>query len=278
MSGLDKLCNYINQRWIEFVGRTVEAELGNGWTENIHPEDLARSWEIYSKAFDQRQPFQMEYRLRRRDGEYRWILDSGVPRFEAEGSFVGYVGSAIDVTERKLAEESLSMVSQKMIEAHEEERTRIARELHDDINQRIALLAVSLEGLWQNLPGSATEIRQQIIEASKQVENLGSDIQAIAHRLHSSKLEYLGLASAATSFCRELSDRLKVEIGFHSENVPKDLPMEHSLCLFRVLQEALQNAIKHSGSRHFRVSLTGRTSEIDLTVRDTGLVLILKRQ
>ena len=97
----------------------------------------------------------MQYRLRRHDGEYRWVSDSGVPRFNADGSFAGYIGSCIDVTDHKLAEEALSNVSRKLIEAQERERTRIARELHDDVNQRLALLAIELELMKQNLPDSA---------------------------------------------------------------------------------------------------------------------------
>jgi PAS domain S-box-containing protein len=144
MSGLDKRCNYFNRTWLEFTGRSLEDELGNGWAEGVHPEDFEQCLDTYTKAFDRRESFRMEYRLRRHDGDYRWILDSGVPRFNSEGSFAGYIGSAIDVTERKLAEEALSTVSQKLIEAHEEERTRIARELHDDLCQRLALLSFSL--------------------------------------------------------------------------------------------------------------------------------------
>ena len=143
-----------------------------------------------------------------------------------------------DITERKLAEEALSTVSQKLIEAHEEERTRIARELHDDVGQRLVLLA------W-HLGPSKGDLR-------KQVEDLANDVQALSHQLHSPKLDYLGLAAAAAGFCRELSDRQRVEIEFHSENIPKELTKEISLCLFRVLQEALQNAIKHSGSRQIK--------------------------
>jgi len=271
MSGVDKLCTYFNHGWLQFTGRSFEQEQGNGWAEGVHSEDSERCWNTYAKAFDRRDPFQMEYRLRRYDGEYRWILDQGVPRFNADGSFAGYIGSCIDVTERKLAEEALSTVSQKLIRAQEEERTRLARELHDDINQRLALLALNLESLKQNLPSSAVKLRQEILAASKEVVDLGSDVQALSHHLHSSKLELLGLAAAATAFCSELSQRQGVQIHFHSDNVPKDLSPEISLSLFRVLQEALQNAIKHSGSRHFQVSLRGAADEIELTVRDSGV-------
>jgi signal transduction histidine kinase len=175
------------------------------------------------------------------------------------------------VTERKLAEEALSTVSQRLIEAQEEERTRIARELHDDISQRLALLTVNLETLKHDLPASDGQAKRRIEEANKDLGNLASDIQALSHRLHSSKLEYLGLAAACAGFCRELSERHNVEIGFHSDGVPKALPKEISLCLFRVLQEALQNAAKHSGARHVAVSLKEASNEIQLSVHDSGV-------
>jgi PAS domain S-box-containing protein len=272
MSGVDKLCNYFNDPWLAFTGRSFEQEQGNGWAEGVHPEDLEQCWETYTKAFDQQEPFQMEYRLTRHDGEYRWVLDQGLPRFNADGSLAGYIGSAIDVTERKLAEEALSTVSQKLIEAQEEERTRIARELHDDINQRLALLAVNLETLKRDLPGSNRQAKRRIEEANKDVGDLASDIQALSHRLHSSKLEYLGLAAACASFCKELSERQNVEVDFHSDSLPKSLPKDIALCIFRVLQEALQNATKHSGTRHFEVSLKSNGSnEIQLRVHDSGV-------
>jgi PAS domain S-box-containing protein len=176
-----------------------------------------------------------------------------------------------DITERKLAQDVLSMASHKLIEAQEEERTRIARELHDDVGQRLALLAVLLDSLKKGRPVSAAEWGSQIGDLHKQVEDLANDVQALSHQLHSPKLEYLGLATAAASFCREVSDRQGVEIDFRSENIPKELPREISLCLFRVLQEALQNAIKYSGSRQFQVSLTGGVNEIELTVHDSGI-------
>ena len=271
MSGPDKLCNYFNRPWLEFTGRPIEAELGNGWSKGVHPEDLKSCLDTYGQAFDRHERLKMEYRLRRNDGEYRWVLDIGVPRFDPDGSFLGYIGSCIDVTHHKLAEEALSSVSRRLIEAQEEERTRIARELHDDINQRIAFLAMEVAQLEQNPQESTFQFRRRIEEAQKHIADLGNDIQALSHRLHSSKLDYLGLTAAARSFCKEFSEQQKVEIEFSSENIPRHLPREMSLCLFRVLQEALHNAVKHGEARQVRVELRGATDEIELIVNDSGV-------
>jgi PAS domain S-box-containing protein len=269
LTGSDKLCTYVNQPWLDFTGRTLEAELGYGWTEVVHKEDFERCVETYSQAVDHREPYQMEYRARRHDGEYRWILDTGVPRFNPDGSFAGFVGSCLDITDRKLAEEALTNVGSRLIEAHEEERTWIARELHDDIVQRVALVTAELEQC-QQAADATTDVNDHIRQALQRLYDLGKDIQALSHRLHSSKLEYLGLASAAQSFCRELSEQRNVRVVFEQSDIPPAVPKEISLCLFRVLQEALQNAVKHSGVQDFAVELQGTQEGIRLIVSDSG--------
>jgi len=176
-----------------------------------------------------------------------------------------------EVAERTVAEEALSRANRRLIEAQEEERTRIARELHDDISQRVALLAMQLDRMSLSLPASAADLKQGIEEAGRQTVELGNDIQALSHRLHNSKLDYQGLAAATAGFCRELSDRHGVAIVVHFEDIPSDMPPEISLCLYRVAQEALQNAMKHSDSRRVEVSLKSTLNEILLTVRDFGI-------
>jgi PAS domain S-box-containing protein len=176
------------------------------------------------------------------------------------------VGSAIDIKERT---ETLSMVNRKLIEAHEEERVWLARELHDDISQRLCLLQVR----FGNLKGTETspvELRHGIEHAMQEVSNLAADVQGLSHRLHSSNLKSLGLAKAAGAYCEEVADQHKVQIDFRAENMPGDLSPEISLSIFRVLQEALRNAIKHSSSERFEVSLNHSSNEIHLTVHDSG--------
>jgi len=267
-AGTDRNCSYVNKTWLDFTGRPLEAELGDGWVEGVHPDDSNRCLQTYTEAFNRRESFEMHYRVRRRDGEYRWVLGYGVPRFNPDGTFAGYIGSCVDITERKHAEESLATIGRRLIEAHEAERTWIGRELHDDINQRLALLAIELDRWSQH--ALTNELTELVRHARARITEIAEDVQGLSHRLHSSKLDYLGLATAAKSLCRELSEKTKVEIVFEHAGIPHTLSKEVSLCLFRVLQEGLQNAVKHSGVRSFTVDLQGTEESIELTVADFG--------
>jgi signal transduction histidine kinase len=171
--------------------------------------------------------------------------------------------------ERERHTNTLSQLGRRLIGAHEEERLRIARELHDDFTQRVTMVSLDLEGLERSLSGSQEHARTAAA-IKGQVRELGNEIHALSHRLHSSRLDLLGLESACKGFCQELSERQLVDVEFHAERVPARLPDEISLCLFRVMQEALQNAVKHSGVRVFQVSLVYRSREIELRVQDAG--------
>ncbi len=271
MAGTDKLCTYFNKPWLDFTGKPLLAELGNGWVEGVHADDLEACLETYVGAFDRRESFRMEYRLRAKDGEYHWLLDIGVPRFNSDESFAGYIGSCIDVTERKLAEEALSSVSRRLIEAQEQERTRIARELHDDFSQRMALLAIELDLLKKDIPSLHGDVLKRMDSLRKHTLEMGSDLQALSHELHSATLDHLGIVLAMSGLCQEFRDKQKLNIEFRSQDVPSPVSPDVSLCLYRVLQEALHNAVKHSQASQFNVHILGISEEIRLTVSDDGV-------
>ena len=183
---------------------------------------------------------------------------------------VGAVVAFIDITERKLAEAALANVSRKLIETQERERTRIGRELHDDIGQRLAMVAIGLQQLHENRP-TVPEVRRRTNELQKQILEIAADIQSLSHELHSAKLQYLGLAAAMKSFCREFGEQQRVEIDIQAHDLPGPLSPDISLALFRVLQEALHNSAKHSGVRSLEVRMWGTSDEIHLTVSDRGV-------
>jgi PAS domain S-box-containing protein len=527
MSGLDKLCNYFNEPWLQFTGRPLHAELGNGWTQGVHADDLKKCVDTYTRAFERRESFEMEYRLRRHDGEYRWISDTGVPRFKANQTFAGYIGSCIDVTDRKLAAEALKKseekfskafrqspmaltltsardhryidvnetferitgwrrdevigrtpfdiglwvdasertqitnrimaeqslrnlelrfrmrdgsvriglssaelieldgepcilgvtaditdskrsqealresedklrllldstaeaiygidldhrctfcnpaclrtlgyervddvlgknmhdilhhsradgtllpaeecrihrvietgegvhaedevfwranatsfpaeywsypqrkgqqlvgavvafiditkrksaevalagVSRRLIEAQEQERARIARELHDDIGQRLSMLAIEIEELQQNSNALPAPVHGRLHEFWQQTCDIATDVQSLSHELHSAKLEYLGIVAAMRGFCNDFGRQQGLEIEFEAKDLNSFLPSDVSFCLLRVLQESLHNSAKHSGVRRHTVHLWGNEKEVHLTVSDAG--------
>jgi PAS domain S-box-containing protein len=258
---------YLNDRWMDFTGCDVATGLGDIQSASIHPDDVQSVKAANKRALEQQQGYSKEYRLRRHDGVYRWMLDIAAPRVNEDGSFAGFVGSAADITDQKLAQEALEKIGGKLIEAQEEERSRIARELHDDICQRLALLSMELE---QATRGSNSGRSPKLEEIRRHCAEIAVDVQALSHKLHSSKLEYLGLAPAIRSYCREFSQQHDVNVQFTAENVPNFLPRDISLSLFRVTQEALQNALKHSGIKHFSVVLLGSGNGIQLEVSDLG--------
>lgn len=270
MTGIDMLCTYVSRGWVEFTGRPLEAQLGAGWTEPLHPDDISYCLRTFEEAFGRRESFRMEYRVRRHDGEYRWVLDSGAPRFDSDGRFAGYIGTAMDVSEHRLAEEALSNLNHRLLESLENERSRIARELHDDFAQRMALMAMELDGLGNALQNQA-DMQGRVQRLYERAAQLSTDLQAVSHNLHPGKLEYLGLVAAADVFCRDMSAQHYVSVDFRHQAVPEHISKAIALGVFRVLQEALTNAVKHARTHEFSVTLRGEGNVISLEVVDRGV-------
>jgi PAS domain S-box-containing protein len=234
------------------------------------PESWKRLHEAVEKAMRSAEPYQLDIEMIRSDGAKRWIKARGEAQRDTTGRVVRLRGTAQDITERKRTEEALSSMSRRLIDAQEQERARIARELHDDLGQRLALLANEMEQFQQSYPDLRDEVTSSMRELQKHASQIAADVQSLSHTLHSSKLEYLGIAAAMRGFCQEFGGQQKTEIDFKSHDVPSPLAPETSLCLFRVLQEALHNSVKHSGVRHVEVELWGTLDEIHLMVSDSG--------
>jgi signal transduction histidine kinase len=209
----------------------------------VHPDDR----DGLKAAVDELSPakplLQTSYRMIRPDGSVIWVERHSRAYFDDAGNMLRTVGMVADVTQRKCAEEALSSVSRRLIDAQEGERARIARELHDDIGQRLAILAVTLD-----------EIK---LLASKSRGELGSGIDALQRQ--------------TSEISSAIHGQQKVDVDFSHRDVPQRVPPEIALCLFRVMQEALHNAVRHSGVRQFAVQLEGTNQALKLTVRDGGV-------
>jgi signal transduction histidine kinase len=175
-----------------------------------------------------------------------------------------------DITDRQRAERAVKELGARMLMVQEAERRRVARELHDDFSQRLALLAIDLEQLSQQSTGNRPEWGRRLRAMWSQTQELTSDIHRLSHQLHPAKLEDLGLVMAVRSFCNEVARQTNVAVEFSDVNVPRFLPSEISLCLYRIVQEALRNVVKHSGSKTAAVKLSMGTGEIRLTISDSG--------
>jgi PAS domain S-box-containing protein len=272
MAGVDKLCYYFNKGWLDFVGRTLEQESGNGWTENVHPEDFERCLEVYVANFDARRSFEMEYRMRHHTGQYRWILDRGVPRYAPDGTFEGYVGGCLDIHDQKEAAEKVRIADDmtRLMKTQDEERRRIARELHDSAGQTLAVLGINLAQLVDRAKSLAPELAKEGKEIEAIVQQLSREIRTTSYLLHPPLLDESGLASALSWYVEGLAERSQIAVTLDVAANLGRLPGDMELAIFRVVQECLTNIHRHSGSKTavIRVSRTGETVRTE--VRDQG--------
>jgi PAS domain S-box-containing protein len=263
---LDRNMRYlqVSDRWCADYSIDSSQVLGRSHYE-LFP-DIPQRWkEMHNRALEGETLRADEDRWDRK-GRTAWIRWELRPWRTPSGIVGGILIFAEDITHRKQMEEAISVISRKLIESQEQERARIGRELHDDINQRLALLAVELERLQDD----PSEVRTRVQELRRQLIEISNDVQGLSHELHSSKLEYLGALRAMKGWCREFGERQGIQIEFKSFEAKISLPREIGLCLFRVLQEALHNAAKYSGVKRIEVELWEDSSEIHLLVSDLG--------
>jgi len=282
----DTTLDFLNHTCVEFTGRPLEQLLNEGWLDTVHPEDMDRCRQAYEPAFEARQPFFMEYRVRHTDGSYRWLLGTGVPKYGADGTFAGYVGCDVDITQRKNAEarirESQAALEQshqeiehlagRLIEAQDTERARIARDLHDDVSQQLAGVSIAFSGLKQRLNGYGVseELQQELVDLQQQTLTLARNVRQLSHDLHPTVLRHLGLEKAMASYCGELERSHGILMRCAADGDFASIGPEAGLCLYRIAQEALRNVVAHAGASRAEVRLCRRDDDAEITITDDG--------
>jgi PAS domain S-box-containing protein len=267
MSGTDARCAFFNKPWLYFTELSQREQMEQDWVARIHPEDRERCVNRYLAAFKSRENFILEYRLVREDGTYRWLLHNGVPRYGADGAFLGYIGTRVDFTDRKNAEEQLRAVSAQLINAQETERYHIGQKLHDDIAQRITTVSIGLTRLSQKYRNA--NFAADCDDLQEQAGSICKDIVQFSYQLCPATVECLSLPAALRDLCRHATNHERVVVFAQNENVPR-LPKEVSVSLHRIAQEAVRNALTHSGATYIHVQLSASPTTVRLSVKDNG--------
>jgi PAS domain S-box-containing protein len=264
----DHLFTYVSEHAVEILGYPVaEWYASNFFVSHIHPEDREWVLEAYEKQIRIAEHFDITFRMVASDGHVVWIQNLVSVAFET-GVPASLHGFMIDVSERKRAEEALRNLSGRLIASQEEERKRVARELHDDFNQRLGLVAIELSQLKDEIDDAA--IREQLENTRAEICQISADVHGLSYKLHPSKLEHLGLAAAVKGLCKEVSRTGKLKVSFLGRELPHDLPNDITLCLFRIAQELLGNCVKHSGAQSAQIHLRRYGNSICLLVSDNG--------
>jgi len=272
MSGKDKLCYYFNKSWLDFTGHTMEQEVGDGWAQGVHSDDVERCVQLYESCFDARRPFEMEYRLRHHSGQYRWILDCGTPRYAPDGTFEGYIGGCLDIHDRKEAAEKIRLADETMrvMKVQDEERRRIARDLHDSAGQTLTVLGLSLAQLVQSAEHVAPELAKEGRQIEEVVQQLHREIRTTSYLLHPPLLDEAGLMSALDWYVQGVAQRSGMAIELVFSDGFGRLPAEMELAIFRVVQECLTNIHRHANSKTAFIRIARENRNVCIEVRDEG--------
>ena len=277
MAGLDKLCTFFNLVWLNFTGRTLEQEIGNGWAEAVHPDDFERCLSTYVSAFDAREPFTMEYRLRRFDGEYRWLIDNGIPYYNAQGVFLGYLGSCIDISNRKYAEQLMIDGRQEAEHANQIKSQFLAMMSHEIRTPLNAILGVLELFSQTSLNSQQAEYLKIASCAGKNLLELVNDILDLT-KVESGMLELEQInfdVIELTQFCVRLmtsgAKEKGLKLGVFIDPEVSSIIRGDPLRFKQVLLNLLNNAIKFTEQGSVIIKLSAQTVDNNA---DNCLVLV----
>jgi PAS domain S-box-containing protein len=261
---------YANRAWKDVTDQGVQTISTLRWTDAAHPDDRRMADAMFLAAVSRGESFALELRLKGADGGYRWWACKGAPRWTVEGRVEGYVGVCYDITTHQRARAKLADLASKLVAAQETERSRIARELHDDVGQEIALLSAKLEAIAPRGTTAIQKVRASLAEVRSRTQVIAEKVHLLSHKLHPGRVKLLGLERTLEILCREVSAETGVAIDFRTDGMSYPVAEDTAMCLFRVTQEAVQNCIKHSGAQIIIVEVVSTSSDITLRVTDNG--------
>jgi PAS domain S-box-containing protein len=266
---------YYNQGWLNFTGKTLEEELKQRWEDKIHPDDVPNAIKEYFMAVIHHQPFTIEYRLQKSDGSYHWVIDRGSPRFLEDGEYVGYTGVCFNIQDRKEVEarllnievEKQKLITRAGIEGQEKEREEMGRELHDNVNQLISSAKLYMEVVRRD-PAENTELIHRSIDTLNMAIQ---EIRRLSKNLNPPSLGNLGINEAIEELIDDVHLSGKLNISYTACKEPENIVHpELSLTIYRIVQEQINNILKHSGATDATISLSFNNNQLVLSVADNG--------
>jgi len=296
------ICSYVNERWCQFTGTPPEEGFGLGWLDSVHPDDRERAGSDFRSATARNETFRAEYRLRRHDGAYRWVIDSAAPRFAPDGAYLGYIGSVLDVTNEKRAEEEIRRARDEMdlsvrertaeltealatlgrqeevrkellrrvVTVQEDERRRISRELHDQMGQQLTALMLRLR-LAKDSAGEDSPLQEHLRWLEDHAARISRDVHHVALKLRPTALDDLGLPEALAQYADEWTRRAGVAAELRVNGLWEErLPPLIETTIYRAVQEAMTNVLKHAGATRVVVILSRLKDSVSVSVEDDG--------
>lgn len=273
-------CDYCNPAWLEFTGRSMEREAGKGWMEGLHPDDKAAWTDAFRQSLERRQPFEIQYRLRRADGRYGWVICSCRPYYNMQGDLAGYLASCYDNTVRRQMESEIESSRERILAfsrhlqtAREDEKAHLARELHDELGATLTALRLEVSTLLKRVPAGQTEGRN----SRSAIQLADSAIQAtrkIITDLRPSILDNLGLLAALRWHAADFSKRTGIKVDVQADDSEVTVDKNNALAFFRIAQESLTNVLKHSQASTVAIRFSRQGDNDVLNIIDDGVGMV----
>jgi PAS domain S-box-containing protein len=266
----DGTLDYCNERWRSYVGLGLRELQGEGWQSMLHPDDRERVLKAWHESVANGTPYEQEERHQGVDGTYRWFLARGLPMRDAEGRIVRWYGTNTDIEDRKRAEEELRRLSGQLLRLQDEERRRIARELHDSTGQDLVALATTLSQLRASIPSSGRKLRKLASQGQALADKCIREVRTLSYLLHPPMLDEAGLEDAIRHYASGFTQRTGIEVELETSPRFGRMTPDVEVALFRVVQESLTNIQRHSGSPLAKIRIDRDPGKITLEISDKG--------